>query len=296
MEGYKSGFAAVIGRSNVGKSTIMNTLIGEKVAIVSDKPQTTRNRIHCVLTRKNYQIIFIDTPGIHRPKTRLGDYMVKTASSVFEEVDVIIFVVDVADGIGSGDRRIAQTLKNIKTPIILALNKVDIADEASVEKAKDEFANMKIAKTILPISALKGDNLSKLESVLVDYMPDGPQYYPTDMLTDQPERFVISELIREKTLTHLYEEIPHGIGVEIVSMIEREDRPLMDIRATIYCEKKSHKGIIIGRQGKMLQKIGKEARADIERLLGIQVYLELWVKVKEDWRDSQNMLRELGYN
>lgn len=295
MEEHRSGFVAIIGRSNVGKSTIMNSLIGEKIAIVSDKPQTTRNRIQCVLTRPDYQIVFIDTPGIHRPKNKLGTYMVKAAESAFEGVDAIIFVVDVADGVGGGDRRIADALKDINIPVIVALNKIDIAEPSYVETVIDEFKDLGIAKDIIPISALQGKNLSILEDAILNYMPYGPQYYPSDMITDQPERFVIAELIREKALEFLYEEIPHGIGVEITEIREREDRPLMDIRATIYCEKKSHKGIIIGKQGKMLQRIGMEAREDIEKLLGVQVYLELWVKIKDDWRNSIGMLRELGY-
>lgn len=296
MEEHRSGFVAIIGRSNVGKSTIMNALIGEKIAIVSDKPQTTRNRIQCVLTRPDYQIVFIDTPGIHRPKNKLGDYMVRAAESAFEEVDAIIFVVDIADGIGAGDRRIAETLKYTGTPVIVVLNKMDIADPSYIEEATYEIQEMNIAEEIIPISALQGKNLSRLEEILASYMPNGPQYYPPDMITDQPERFVIAELIREKALQHLYEEIPHGVGVEIIAIKEREDRPLVDIRANIYCEKKSHKGIIIGKQGKMLQEIGMEAREDIEKLLGVQVYLELWVKIKEDWRNSLGVLRELGYD
>lgn len=296
MAKHRSGFVAIIGRSNVGKSTIMNTLIGEKIAIVSDKPQTTRNRIQCVLTRDDYQIVFIDTPGIHRPKNKLGNYMAKVVRSVFDDVDAILFVVDIADGIGSGDRRIARSLKDINTPIIVALNKIDVSDLSQVEEGIREIENMGIADQIVSISALQGQNISQLESILVEHMPYGPQYYPPEMVTDQPEQFIIAELIREKALEYLHEEIPHGIGVEITHMEEREDRPLVDIRATIYCEKKSHKGIVIGKQGRMLQKIGSKARKDIEKLLGVQVYLELWVKIKDDWRDNIGVLKDLGYN
>lgn len=295
MARHRSGFVAIIGRPNVGKSTIMNALIGQKMAIVSDKPQTTRNRIQCVLTRDDYQIIFIDTPGIHRPKNELGNYMIKTVRSVFDDVDAILFVVDIADGIGGGDRRIVESLKDVNIPVIVVLNKIDISEPFQVEEGIKEFENMGIAKEIVPISALQGNNISKLESILVEYMPYGPQYYPPDMITDQPEQFIISEIIREKALECLHDEVPHGIGVEITHMEERDDRPLVDIRATIYCEKKSHKGIIIGKQGRMLQKIGSKARKDIERLLGVQVYLELWVKIKDDWRNNIGVLKDLGY-
>ncbi|NLN41472.1 MAG: GTPase Era [Clostridiales bacterium] len=294
---FKSGFVAVIGRSNVGKSTLLNTLVGEKIAIVSDKPQTTRNRIHCVLTREHYQIVFIDTPGIHRAKNKLSEYMVKTATSTLDEVDVIVLVLDIADGIGAGDRNIIEMLQDVQTPVIVALNKADrlSSEELSkrIEKFRTEFNNL---DNYVAVSALLGTNLDQLEGEILEHLDEGPKYYPDDMITDQPERVIIAELIREKALELLREEIPHGIGVEITSIRERKDQPLIDIYATIYVEKKSHKGIVIGKRGQMLKQIGQRARKDIENLLGTKVYLELWVKVTEDWRNSIIALRNLGYD
>lgn len=292
---FRSGFAAIVGRSNVGKSTLMNHMIGEKIAIISDKPQTTRNRIQCVLTRPDYQIIFVDTPGIHKPKNKLGEYMVNTAQSVFNDVDVILFVVDVSEGIGGGDRYIANILRSAGSPIILLLNKVDLASEDKVRKAVEELNDLEIFSSVLEISALKGTNLDRLEKEIVSHFEEGPKYYPDDMVTDQPERVIIAELIREKALELLEEEVPHGIGVDIMMMKEREDKPLMDIEATIYCEKNSHKGIIIGKGGRMLRNIGTNARQDIERLLAIKVNLQLWIKVKDDWRNKPFDIRSLGY-
>lgn len=293
---FKSGFVAVIGRSNVGKSTLLNTLIGEKVAIVSDKPQTTRNRIHCVLTREHYQIVFIDTPGIHRAKNKLSEYMVKTATSTLDEVDVIVLMLDIADGIGPGDRNILEMLKNVQTPIIVVLNKADRLSPEELSKRIEEFKTEFNIDTYIAISALLGINLDQLESKIVELLDEGPKYYPDDMITDQPERVIIAELIREKALELLREEIPHGIGVEITSISEREDQQLIDIHATIYVEKKSHKGIVIGKRGQMLKQIGQRARRDIENLLGTKVYLELWVKITEDWRNNIRALRNLGYD
>lgn len=292
---YRSGFVAIIGRPNVGKSTLMNKMIGEKIAIISDKPQTTRSRIHCVLTREEYQIVFVDTPGLHKPKNRLGEYMVNTAMSTLNEVDVIIFVVDIAAGVGSGDKKIAETLADVDTPVIVAFNKADKLSSEDIEKEINKFKQFYNFSDGLVISALTGKNLDELESKIVSYLPEGPQYYPETMVTDQPERLIIAEMIREKALQLLKEEVPHGIGVEIMAMKEREDKPLMDIHAIIHCEKKSHKAIIIGKGGKMLKQIGQKARMDIENLLGIKVYLDIWVKVSEDWRNNQRALRELGY-
>jgi GTP-binding protein Era len=293
--GFRSGFVAVVGRPNVGKSTLLNTIIGQKVVIVSDKPQTTRNQIQCVLTRDSYQIVFIDTPGIHRAKNKLGEYMVKTAVNAFDEVDVILLVLDIADGIKGGDKRIMEMLQGVKAPIIVALNKADRLTSEELTNEIDNFKTNFEFSNYLPVSALLGTNLDQLESRILEYIDEGPKYYPDDMITDQPERVIIAELIREKALGLLREEIPHGVGVEITSISERQDQQLMDIHATIYVEKKSHKGIVIGKGGRMLKEIGKRARKDIEGLLGVQVYLELWIKVTEDWRNSPRVLKDLGY-
>lgn len=295
-ENFKSGFVAVIGRSNVGKSTLLNNIIGEKIAIVSDKPQTTRNQIQCVLTREQYQVVFIDTPGIHKAKNKLGEYMVKTAMNTLSDVDVILLVLDIADGIGGGDRRIMDILEDARAPVIVALNKADKLSLEELSKEMDEFEANYSFKNFLAVSALTGANLGELESRIFEHLVEGPKYYPDDMITDQPERVIIAELIREKALELLREEIPHGVGVEITSIEEREDQDLMDIHATIYVEKKSHKGMVIGKGGQMLKEIGKRARRDIEGLLGIRVYLELWVKITEDWRNSPRTLRDLGYD
>ena len=296
MSEFKSGFVAIIGRSNVGKSTLMNTLIGEKIAITSDKPQTTRNRIQCVLTREDYQIVFVDTPGIHKPKNKLGEYMVRAAENSLSDMELVLFVVDAADGIGQGDRMIAERLKETSVPVILVANKMDIADK---EKAQEQIEGFKKAgefDDVIEVSATLGTNMQELEQKLVNYLPEGPKYYPDDMITDQPERVILSEIIREKTLNLLKEEVPHGIGVEIEKIEDREDKDLTEVMASIICEKASHKGIVIGKGGKMLKEIGSQARVDLERFLGIQVYLEIFVKVKNDWRNDVNTMRNLGYN
>lgn len=293
---FKSGFVAVIGRSNVGKSTLLNRIIGDKIAIVSDKPQTTRNQIQCVLTRDQYQIVFIDTPGIHKAKNKLSQYMVKTAMNTLDEVDVILLVLDIGDGIGSGDKRIIEILKDARSPVIVVLNKADKLSSDQLSRRLDEFGTDFGFDDFLTVSALMGTNLDQLEIRILKYLEEGPKYYPDDMITDQPERVIIAELIREKALELLREEIPHGIGVEIASIEEREDQDLVDIHATIYVEKKSHKGMVIGKRGQMLKEIGKRARWDIERLLGTKVYLELWVKITEDWRNSVRALKDLGYD
>ena len=295
-KGFRSGFIAVVGRPNVGKSTLLNTIIGQKIAIVSDKPQTTRNQIQCVLTRNNYQIIFIDTPGIHRAKNKLGEYMVKTAVNAFDEVDVILLVLDIADGIRGGDKKIMEMLQGVKSPIIVVLNKADQLTPEELTYEIESFKSNFNFSNYLPVSALHGRNLDQLENRILEYLEEGPKYYPDDMITDQPERVIIAELIREKALGLLREEIPHGVGVEITNISEREDQQLMDIHATIYVEKKSHKGIVIGKGGRMLKEIGQRAREDIEGLLGVQVYLELWIKITEDWRNSSRVLRNLGYH
>lgn len=295
-QGFRSGFVAIVGRPNVGKSTLMNSMVGEKISIISDKPQTTRNRIQCVLTRANYQIIFIDTPGLHKPKNKLGEYMVQVAKGALEEVDVVLFMVDIWEGIGGGDRFIAEELKKVETPVILVANKVDKVESVeNAEKMAQELCQEGGFDEVILVSALNGTNLDKLENTIVSYLPEGPKYYPDDMVTDQPERFVVAELIREKALELLEEEVPHGIGVEVTAFKEREDKNIIDIYATIYCEKKSHKGIVIGKGGSMLREIGSRARRDIERLLGVHVYLELWVKVRENWRNNIVDLKNLGY-
>ncbi len=296
MSEFKSGFVAIIGRSNVGKSTLMNTLIGEKIAITSDKPQTTRNRIQCVLTREDYQIVFVDTPGIHKPKNKLGEYMVRAAENSLSDMELVLFVVDVADGIGQGDRMIAERLKETSVPVILVANKMDIANKEKAQEQIEGFKKVGEFDDVIEVSATLGTNMQELEHKLVNYLPEGPKYYPDDMITDQPERIILAELIREKTLNLLKEEVPHGIGVEIEKIEDREDKELTEIMASIICEKASHKGIVIGKGGKMLKEIGSQARADMERFLGIQVYLEIFVKVKNDWRNNVNTMRDLGYN
>lgn len=296
MTDFRSGFVAVIGRPNVGKSTLVNSMTGQKVAIISDKPQTTRNRIQAVLTRDSYQIVFVDTPGIHKPKNKLGQYMVKAAKSSLDDMDLILFLVDAAAGIGTGDRMITESLKDSRAPVVLVANKMDIADR---EKAKEELeALYKSASfaSMIEISAATQMNLGQLEQVICSYLEPGPKYYPDDMVTDQPERVIIGELIREKALQLLMEEVPHGIGVEIEAIEERADSDLIDVRAAIICEKESHKGIVIGKRGSMLKKIGSRARQDIEGLLASRVYLDLFVKVKKDWRNNQRVLNDLGYD
>ncbi len=292
---FKSGFVTIIGRPNVGKSTLMNKIIGEKIAIMSDKAQTTRNKIQCVYTQENYQIVFLDTPGIHKPKHKLGQYMVKIAKETLKEVDLILFVVDHSTTIGPGDKYIMEQLEGIETPIILVINKIDKMNQESLNELYEKYEEKDIFQHIIGISALEGANLDNLINLIVDYLPEGPQYFPDHMITDQPERLIVAELIREKILHYTEQEIPHGVAVEINLMKKRKKQDIIDISATIYCEKKSHKGIIIGKGGRKLKGIGKSARQDIEKLMGSKVYLELWVKVKEDWRNTDNMLRNLGY-
>jgi GTP-binding protein Era len=292
---YRSGFVTIIGRPNVGKSTLMNQIIGEKIAIISDKPQTTRNKIQTIHTGENFQIVFLDTPGIHKPKNKLGEYMQQVVQQTLSEVDVILLVVDNTADMGPGDVYILEMLKKVKTPIILVINKMDKMLPQDYSKLYNMYNEQKIFHDIIGISALKNINIEKLMEKVVDLLPEGPQYFPDDMITDQPERVIVAELIREKLLHYLREEIPHGVAVEIEEMEQREDKDIVDIRAVIYCEKKSHKGIIIGKGGRKLKGIGKSARIDIENLLGSKVFLELWVKVKEGWRDQENMLQRFGY-
>ena len=291
---YKSGFAALIGRPNVGKSTLMNCLIGQKIAITSSKPQTTRNRIQTVYTSKEGQIVFVDTPGIHKAKNRLGDYMVNVAQRSLKEVDVILWLVEPSNFIGAGERHIIEQLQKIHVPVMLVINKIDTVKKEELFGFIDTYRKEMEFAEIVPVSALKNDNTKELIKCIMQYLPYGPAFYDEDTVTDQPQRQIVAELIREKALRCLEEEIPHGIAVTIERMKWRGR--IVDIDATIICEKDSHKGIIIGRQGRMLKKIGSSARWDIEDLLESKVNLQLWVKVKKDWRDSDFLLKNFGYN
>ncbi|MFD0692809.1 GTPase Era [Paenibacillus sp. GCM10027628] len=291
---FKSGFVAIIGRPNVGKSTLMNQIIGQKIAIMSDKPQTTRNKIHGVYTSDNGQIVFLDTPGIHKPTSKLGDYMSKVAHSTLGEVDAILFLVDVAEGLGGGDRYIIEQLKHVETPVILVLNKIDRVQPEELLPIIVSYKDLYNFAEIVPISALQGNNVTTLLEQIVRYLPEGPQYYPADQITDHPEQFVCAELVREKILHLTREEIPHSIAVQIEDM-RVEENGLVRISAVIFVERDSQKGIIIGKQGSLLKEIGKQARKDIEALLGSKTFLELWVKVKKDWRNQERVLRDLGF-
>lgn len=293
---FNSGFITLIGRTNVGKSTLMNRLVGEKIAIMSNKPQTTRNRIQSILTTDEFQAIFIDTPGIHSPKTKLGEYMVNTAQRTLGEVDIILFLVEPYETVSPADLQIIERLEKIDTPVILVINKIDSVSKEVVAKVINNYKDLYNFEEIIPLSAFEGTNVDVLLELIKARLPEGPQYFPEDMITDQPERQLVAELIREKALYMLQQEIPHGIAVEIDTMKERENSDIVDIDATIICERDSHKRIIIGRQGSMLKEIGSKARYDIERLLGSKVYLQLWVKVKKNWRDSDYLLKNFGFN
>ncbi|MFP4698425.1 MAG: GTPase Era [Eubacteriales bacterium] len=295
-DGIKSGFVTLIGRPNVGKSTLMNHLIGKKIAITSDKPQTTRNRIQTIITKEEGQIIFIDTPGIHIPKHKLGQYMVQTAEKTLKEVDVILWLIEPSKYIGKGDKYVLEQLNKVKTPVILVVNKIDTLPKGEILEVINLFKDTYDFKEIIPISALNGENTKNMVEVLFKYLPEGPLFFPSDMITDQPERQIVAEIIREKALYLLNQEIPHGIAVIIDQFKERDEKSIIDIDATVICEKDSHKRIIIGKQGSMLKKIGSLARQEIEGLLGTKVYLQLWVKIKKDWRDSDFLLQNYGYN
>lgn len=294
-ENFKSGFVTIVGRPNVGKSTFMNRVIGEKIAIMSDKPQTTRNKIQGVMTDKESQIIFIDTPGIHKPKHKLGDYMVNVAENTLNEVDAVLFMINAEEGYGRGDQFIIDRLQRVDQPVFLIINKIDQVHPDDLLPLIDQYKEMLDFEEIIPISALEGNNVSHLIGVLKDHLPEGPQFYPEDQITDHPERFVISEFIREKVLHLTREEIPHSIAVVIEGIEPRNEHDKVQIQAAIIVERKSQKGIIIGKQGSMLKEIGKRARRDIESLLGSKVYLELWVKVQKDWRNKQIQLSDFGY-
>lgn len=293
---YKSGFVTLIGRPNVGKSTLMNQLIGQKIAITSSKPQTTRNRIQTVYTCEEGQIIFLDTPGINKAKNKLGDYMLNVAERTLKEVDAILWLVEPTTFIGAGERYIIEKLNKVKTPVILIINKIDTVTEEEIVKSIVAYKDVCNFAEIVPVSAMTGKNKEEVISSIFKYLEEGPQYYDEDTITDQPERQIVAELIREKALRLLSQEIPHGIAVVIDSMKERNGGRLVDIDATIICERDSHKGIIIGKQGSMLKKIGSQARTEMENLLDMKVNLKLWVKVKKNWRDSDFLLKNYGYD
>lgn len=296
QENFKSGFVTLIGRPNVGKSTLMNKLIGQKIAITSNKPQTTRNRIQTVYTCEEGQIVFVDTPGIHKAKNKLGEYMVNVAEQTLKEVDVVLWLVEPTDFIGAGERHIAEQLGNVKTPVILVINKVDTVKKEEILKFIDNYRKIYDFAEIVPVSALKGTNTDDLISTIFKYLSVGPMFYDEDTVTDQPMRQIVAELIREKALKCLSDEIPHGIAVYIDQMKERKSGNMVDIDATIVCERDSHKGIIIGKQGAMLKKIGSAARYEIERMMEMQINLKLWVKVRKEWRDSDMQLKNFGYD
>lgn len=294
-KGFKSGFVSIIGRPNVGKSTLLNYIVGQKIAIMSDKPQTTRNKIQGVYTDEDVQIIFIDTPGIHRPKHKLGDFMMKIAQNTLCEVDLILYVVDASESFGPGEEFIIERLKEAETPTFLVINKIDKISPDELILVIDNYRKKFDFKEIVPVSALQGNNVTTLIEQIKNYLDEGPQYYPADQVTDHPERFVVAELIREKVLHLTREEVPHSVTVYVDEMKKRENSETVYIAATIVVERPSQKGILIGKQGSMLKEIGKRARIDIEALLGSKVFLELWVKVLKDWRNKPTYLREFGF-
>lgn len=293
-QAFHSGFVAIIGRPNVGKSTLLNRIVGQKVAIMSDKAQTTRNRIQGIYTTSDTQLVFIDTPGIHKPHSRLGDFMVKSALSTLGEVDAVLFMINADERRGAGDNFIIDRLKNVKKPIYLVINKIDQVHPDHLLEVMDQYKDALPWKEVYPISALEGNNVDELLTTLKGQLPEGPQYYPADQVTDHPERFIISELIREKVLELTRQEVPHSTAV-VIDSIKRQDEQKIHIQATIIIERSSQKGIIIGKGGSMLKKIGSMARRDIEHLMGDKVYLELWVKVQENWKDRQDLLASYGY-
>jgi GTP-binding protein Era len=295
-KGYKSGFISIIGRPNVGKSTFLNRVIGQKIAIMSDKPQTTRNKVQGVLTLPDAQLIFIDTPGIHKPKHKLGDFMMKVAQNTLKEVDLVLFMVNAEEGFGRGEEFIIEKFQSIKTPIFLVINKIDQIHPDDLLPIIESYQEKFPFKEVVPISALEGNNVERLLDQIKTYLPEGPQYYPADQVTDHPERFIISELIREKALHLTREEIPHSLAVVIDKIERQENKDVIHVMATVIVERDSQKGIIIGKKGSMLKEIGQRARVDIENLLGSKVFLELWVKVQKDWRNKMSQLRDFGFN
>lgn len=293
---FKSGFVTIIGRPNVGKSTLMNSMIGEKISIMSDKPQTTRNKIRTVYTDDEAQIVFLDTPGIHKPKNQLGEFMNYEVDSALDGMDVVIMLTDEFNKVGPGDEFIIEKIKDLKVKKILVLNKIDKFDKEALLKMMQEFDKYKVFDDIIPMSAINNLGVDSLIKLIIKYLKPGPMYFPSDYITDRPEKFVVAEIIREKALMYLNEEVPHGIAVEVEEMKERKGRNLVDVRANILCEKKSHKSIIIGKDGRKIKGIGKSAREDIEKLLGSQVNLQLFVKISENWRDNNYLLKTLGYD
>lgn len=295
MGKFKSGFIAIIGRSNVGKSTLMNEIIGDKVAIVSDRPQTTRNQIKGIFTTKDYQMVFLDTPGLHLAKNKLGKFMIKAVTDSLEEVDVVMVVIDASEYIGAGDMSAIEKLNRVNTTAILVLNKIDKVEKLDLLAIINRFKDNENISNIIPISAMTGDGIEELVDVISGYLKEGPQFFPDDMVTDRPERFIVREIIREKALRNIKEEIPHGVGIEILS-IEQVRDDLMEIHANIVCEKQSHKPIIIGKQGRMIKKLGTQARHDIEKLFACKVNLQLWVRIKPLWRDNMSLMKDYGYD
>jgi len=291
---FKSGYVTIIGRPNVGKSTLINYIMGEKLSIVSNRPQTTRNNIQTILTTKESQIIFVDTPGMHKPRHKLGEYMVKVAKQSASEVDVILFITTPGDEIDNGDKHILEQFKDTKIPVFLLVNKIDENTQERVAKTVQGYSEYFNFEEIIPIAAIKGKNVDIVTKLVEEHIPEGPLYYPEDMITDQQERFIITEIIREKALKLLSQEVPHGIAVEIISM-KRDKKEIYNIEVNLLCEKDSHKGIIIGKGGKTLKQISTYARQDIMKLLGENIHLRLWVKVKKEWRDTSSILKELGY-
>lgn len=292
---FKSGFVTIIGRPNVGKSTLLNKLIGEKISIISDKPQTTRNKIQMIYTDEDCQIVFLDTPGVQMPKNELGEYMLNVSTSTLEEVDVIVMMVEAGPEFGKLDKYIFDKLEKIKTPKILLVNKIDISDNETLHKNIETYTNMNFFEKVIPISAEVDEDFEQVISAILEHLEEGPMYYPDDMITDQPERQIISEIIREKVLLNMSDEIPHGIAVEVDKISQRENKNLIDVYANIHVEKKSHKPMVIGKGGKMIQKIGSEARHDIERLMDTKVNLQLWVKITKDWRSKEEAVKGFGY-
>lgn len=292
---FKSGFVTIVGRPNVGKSTLLNNILGEKIAIMSDKPQTTRNKIMAIRQRDDSQIIFMDTPGMHRPKNKLGEFMMKAAVETLREVDLVLFMVDNSKKIGPGDKWILETLEVAKVDVYLLINKMDLLSPDDYAEIVQNYQEFSFIKEIIGVSAINSKNVELIVNKIKDKLPEGPQYYPDDMITDQPEKLIVAEMIREKILQYIRDEIPHGVAVEIEKMKKRPDCDLYDIDATIICEKKSHKGIIIGKGGRKLKGIGKSSRVEIERFLGCKVFMQLWVKVRPGWRDNENMLKSFGY-
>ncbi|MGG3557352.1 GTPase Era [Peribacillus frigoritolerans] len=296
VKGYKSGFISIIGRPNVGKSTFLNRVIGQKIAIMSDKPQTTRNKVQGVLTQNDSQMIFIDTPGNHKPKHKLGDFMMKVATNTLKEVDLILFMINATEGYGRGDEFIIEKLQSVKTPVFLVVNKIDAMHPDDLLPIIEKYQQLYPFAAVVPISALEGNNVDTLLEQIKEHLPEGPQFYPADQVTDHPERFIISELVREKVLHLTREEIPHSVAVVIDSIKKMDNSDTINVMATIVVERDSQKGIVIGKQGKMLKEVGSRARVDIENLLGSKVFLELWVKVQKDWRNKASQLRDYGFN